>query len=194
VICNYIWFRRTRSLLFREDRATQIVEFAVSLPLLVVFVIGILDFSSAITLKQKLTNAARDGARVAAAGPSNDLSGSSASAPASVSDAFQVVDNYLQSEKINDCNLKTSTTPAVSGLKWIYTANGNGCPTAGITLTIDRGCISPLTSGTTTTSIVDTCVTILYPYTWQFAGVSSLFGRFTLPTGITTTAAAFNEN
>jgi len=36
------------------------VEFALSLPLLVFFVIGIFDFSSAISLKQKLTNAARE--------------------------------------------------------------------------------------------------------------------------------------
>ncbi|MFZ0759119.1 MAG: TadE family protein, partial [Candidatus Sulfotelmatobacter sp.] len=60
-----------------DDRAAQIVEFALSLPLLVVFVVGIFDFSGALTLKQKLTNAAREGARVAAADPANDLGGGS---------------------------------------------------------------------------------------------------------------------
>jgi hypothetical protein len=73
-----------------DDRASQIVEFAVSLPLLVLFVVGIFDFSSAITLKQKLTNAAREGARVAAADPANDLGGA-VPFPASVGDALQVV-------------------------------------------------------------------------------------------------------
>jgi Flp pilus assembly protein TadG len=35
----------------RHDHAAQLVEFAVALPLLVVFVVGIFDFSSAFTLK-----------------------------------------------------------------------------------------------------------------------------------------------
>ncbi|MGO9170095.1 MAG: TadE/TadG family type IV pilus assembly protein, partial [Candidatus Sulfotelmatobacter sp.] len=69
----------------RNDCATQIAEFAVSLPLLVLFVVGIFDFSGAVTLKQKLTNAAREGARVAAADPANDLGNSSTAAlPVSV--------------------------------------------------------------------------------------------------------------
>ena len=53
------------------DSGTQIAEFALSLPLLVLFVVGIFDFSGAITLKQKLTNAAREGARAAAADPAS---------------------------------------------------------------------------------------------------------------------------
>ncbi len=66
------WLNFCRRLL-RAERAAQIVEFAVALPLLVVFVVGIFDFSSAFTLKQRLTNIARDAARAAAADPVNDL-------------------------------------------------------------------------------------------------------------------------
>ncbi len=124
----------------RNDCATQIAEFAVSLPLLVLFVVGIFDFSGAVTLKQKLTNAAREGARVAAADPANDLGNSSTAAlPVSVVDAFYVVDTYLLSEKINDCGLSGNLAPTVAGLTWTYTANSLGCPTNGITLTINRG-------------------------------------------------------
>jgi Flp pilus assembly protein TadG len=179
-----------------DDRASQIVEFAVSLPLLVLFVVGIFDFSSAITLKQKLTNAAREGARVAAADPANDLGNPSSPLPASVGDALQVVDNYLLSEKINDCGLKTSLPPPPTGLTWVATATGcPGGPTAVLKLTINRGCVTPQTSGQTTTYMVNTCVGIVYPYSWQFGGVSSLFGgRFVGPSSITTTAVAFNEN
>src|SRR5271170_7996586 len=75
--------------LFRDDRAAQIVEFAVALPLLVVFVVGIFDFSGAFTLKQKLTNVARDAARAAASDPASDLTAPQAAVPISVSDAFQ---------------------------------------------------------------------------------------------------------
>jgi len=52
------WCSRVAALARRDDRGSQMVEFAVTLPLLMVFVVGIFDFSGAFTLKQKLTNAA----------------------------------------------------------------------------------------------------------------------------------------
>jgi Flp pilus assembly protein TadG len=175
-----------------DDRASQIAEFAISLPLLVLFVVGIFDFSGAITLKQKLTNAAREGARVAAADPANDLSGSSLPLPASVGDALQVVDNYLIAEKINDCGLKTALPVQTGGtLTWVSNATGcPGGPSATLQLTINRGYIT--TQGGA--SVVNTYVMIRYPYNWHFNGVAGLFGGFTIPSGITTTAVAFNEN
>ena len=66
-------FNRVARSGWRNDHAAQLVEFAVALPLLVVFVVGIFDFSNAFTIKQKLTNVARDAARAAAADPANDL-------------------------------------------------------------------------------------------------------------------------
>lgn len=181
---------------YGDDRAAQIVEFALSLPLLMLFVVGIFDFSGALSLKQKLTNAARDGARVAAADPASDL-GNSSGVPASVSDAFQVVDNYLLAEKINDCGLAgpPPVTPAPSGtLIWKATA-ATGCPAPGIILTINRGCITVQALNTGQTDVVDTCVTIQYPYKWRFSSVSGLLGKSVSgPSSISTTATAFNEN
>jgi Flp pilus assembly protein TadG len=194
------WGQIAAGRLWADERATQIVEFAVSLPLLVVFVIGIFDFSEALSLKQKLTNAAREGARVAAADPANDLGGSSSSVPASVFDAFQVVDQYLISEKINDCRLGT-TLPTKQGstLTWIATATGCGpVPPNGIILTINRGYIPPpQTIGTTLTDLVNTQVTIQYAYKWRFNSVITLLvpsSTYAGLTYITTTATAFNEN
>jgi Flp pilus assembly protein TadG len=175
---------------------SQIAEFAISLPLLVLFVMGIFDFSGALTLKQKLTNAAREAARVAAADPANDLGRSTAPIPASIGDAVQVVDNYLLSEKINDCGLNLALPTQTTGLTW--SATGTACPggpSATLLLTINRGCVTPQTSGQTTTYMVNTCVTIRYPYSWRFNGVSGLFGRgFTGPSSLTATAVMFNEN
>ena len=139
-----------------------------SLPLLVLFVVGIFDFSNALSLKQKLTNAAREGARVAASDSANDLANPSTVVPASVSDAFQVVDTYLISEKINDCGLQGSTPPSPTGLKWTYTATGSGCPGAGITLLIDRSCTSVMTDKGGTVNLIGTCITINYAYKWEF--------------------------
>jgi Flp pilus assembly protein TadG len=178
----------------RNDRASQIAEFALSLPLLVIFVVGIFDFSGALTLKQKLSNAAREGARVAAADPASDL-GSPSGVPTSVGDALQVVDNYLLSEKINDCGLAGVTPTEGPALTWTAIATGSGCPSSGLTLTINRGWITPQIQGPTTTDVVETLVTIQYPYQWRFNNVSGLVGgNFIGPTSITTTATAFNEN
>ncbi|MGA7216989.1 MAG: TadE/TadG family type IV pilus assembly protein [Candidatus Sulfotelmatobacter sp.] len=180
---------------WKSERGSQIVEFALSLPLLVFFVIGIFDFSNALSLKQKLTNAAREGARVAAADPASDLVGYTTAAPASVSDAFQVVDAYLIAERINDCGLVGASPTGPSGLTWTYSANGSGCPGSGIQLTINRGNLVSQTGGQTSGYLVTTMVTVTYPYNWQFSSVTGLFGRsFALPTTITTSAVTFNEN
>lgn len=181
---------------FLSDHAAEVVEFAASLPILVIFVVGIFDFTNAVTLKQKLTNAAREGARVAAADPAADLSdpASSSGFPASVTDAFYVVDRYLLETRVNDCGLGSQPLQPGSGLTWTATATGLGCTGSGLVLTINRGCISGASTGGASNDIVSTCVTIQYPYSWQFASVAGLFGSFKLPTGITTTATAYNEN
>jgi Flp pilus assembly protein TadG len=166
-----------------------VVETALSLPLLVLFVVGVFDFSGAITLKQKLTNAAREGARVAASDPASDMF---AAVPAAVSDAGQVVDNYLLSEKINDCGLGPTlpATPTQSALTWTYTSTGS-CPGTGISIAINRGC-STQENGI---NLIGTCVTIKYAYKWQFNSVSGLFGKsFAGLTTLTTKAEGFNEN
>jgi Flp pilus assembly protein TadG len=194
---------------WRDDRAAQLVEFAVALPLLVLFVVGIFDFSNAFTFKQKLTNAARDGARAAAADPANDLHLPSNAVPASVLDAFQIVDNYLIANNINDCGIKPSSAPA--GLTWTSTANGNGCPTGGLTIVINRGYYFPagtatqaanlncqtqaLGGGPSQTAVVGTCVSIQYGYQWRFGRIASVLGStMALPTSITVASVAMNEN
>jgi Flp pilus assembly protein TadG len=199
------WLSGLARIGWRDDRAAQLVEFAVSLPLLVVFVVGIFDFSGAFTLKQKLTNIARDAARVAAADPASDLKSPETAVPASVIDAFQVIDNYLVANKINDCGITASTTPA--GLTWTSTAASNGCPPPGLTIIINRGYYSPPTGAILPTitcqsqnpngqiAIVGTCVSIQYAYPWRFGRVASLLGaNATLPSTISAAAVAMNEN
>src|SRR5258707_2729557 len=57
----------------RNVRGAAILEFAISLPLLVVFVVGIYDFSGAFNQKQKIEQAAQEGAIVAGAQPMSDI-------------------------------------------------------------------------------------------------------------------------
>lgn len=192
-----------------DERAAQLVEFAVALPLLVVFVVGIFDFSGAYTLKQKLTNITRDAARVAAADPASDLFStfSSGSAPDSVVDAFNVVDNYLAANQISDCGVKPGSVTSIGTLTWQYQVSASPTSPCGITLIINRGYVFPQTGATppsvtcasqtvsSGTAVVGTCVSLQYTYNWRFGRVSSLLGSsVTLPPQISGIGVALNEN
>ena len=191
-----------RRLSWPDDQGAQLVEFAVSLPLLVVFVVGIFDFSGAFTLKQKLTNIARDAARAAAADPAGDLS---SSRPVSVNDAFQIVDNYFAANQLNDCGITQSTSPL--NLRWTSAGTGNGCPTGGLRIIINRGYYFPTTGaalptvdctsqapGTGVGALIGTCVSIRYAYPWRFAQAARVLGRSTALPSISAVGVALNEN
>jgi Flp pilus assembly protein TadG len=191
--------------LLHKESAAQLVEFAVSLPLLVLFVVGIFDFSGAFTEKQKLTNAAREAARVAAADPAGDVGNLSSGVPSSVRHALRAVDSYLTANRLNDCGLSTKT-PTASGVTWTYAIAPSGTPPCGITLIVNRGYVFPVTSttppaltcqsqGPGAQNLIGTCVSIQYAYPWKFGRVASLLGRNTsLPTEISAVAVALNEN
>jgi Flp pilus assembly protein TadG len=188
----------------RETDASQLVEFAVALPLLVIFVVGIFDFSGAYTLKQKLTNVAASAARTAAGDPASDLQSPSTALPASVIDTFDLIHNYFLANNLNACGITSSGTS--SGLTWTFTASGNGCPTGGLTIVINRGYYFPAAAATTPsancaavnpgsqTAIIGTCVSITYGYQWSFGRAASLWGLSpVLPATITASAVAMNE-
>jgi TadE-like protein len=196
--------RNSKAAWLAHDSGAQLVEFAVALPLLVVFVVGIFDFSTAFTLKQRLTNVARDAARISAADPANDLGAPSGAQPGSVLESFQAIDNYFLTGNLNDCGVALSGPG--SGLTWTYSGNSNGCPSPGLTIIINRGyyfppgaaapnvnCQSQTPNGQMLT--VATCVSIQYAYAWRFGRAASLLGaRTVLPTQISAVAVAMNEN
>lgn len=181
----------------KHEEASSLAEFAVSLPLLVVLVVGIFDFGGAFNQKQELNNAVREGARFGAAQPTNDLCNNCA-APPSVDAIRVLVDSYLTAAQLNDCGLSTSPLPSSgANLTWVYTPTASVGTCAGsLTLTIVRGypdCI--LQTGTTpVVNIPCTKVTISYPYAWHFNSVIQLIApgsSFALST-ITTSATAVN--
>ena len=151
---------------FGRTEASQIVELAVSLPLLAVVVIGLTDFSGAFNTKFRLNSAVREGARFASHQSTADLSNPTPT-PFSISGVRDVVDNYLVAVHINDCGLSTAS-PTNAGLIWTYTAN-TGCPGT-LTLTIDRGSVFVTGAGTPIT-VEATHVSIQYPYQWRFSRV-----------------------
>jgi Flp pilus assembly protein TadG len=158
----------------KRDEATQLVELAVTLPLLVVMVVGIFDFGGAYNLKQNLSNAARAGARFGSSLSTADLA--SGSMPNSVVSIRNVVDSYLTAGKINDCGLAAAAGGWNTGsLTGTYTASGSGCPGT-LTLTIARNCSyqATVSGASRTINVISTCVTISYPHAWQFGRVIGL--------------------
>src|SRR5271157_6269109 len=59
--------------LLREAQGSALLEFAITLPLLVVFVVGIYDFSGAFNQKQKIAQAAQEAAVMAGAQPMSEI-------------------------------------------------------------------------------------------------------------------------
>lgn len=179
-----------------DNRGSQIVEFAVALPLITVFVVGIFDFGSAFGLKQRLTNAAREGARVGANQATADLSFAQ---PPSVDAIAQVVGNSLTSAKVNDCGLASAPTVThPTALSWVYTATG--CAGGNVVLTIDRGhtFTVALPAPYSQNMLVEgTQVTLTYPYQWKFNNVIKLLvpaASYPGTTQLTTTSTMQNLN
>ena len=151
----------------RDARGSEIIELAVSLPLLIVFAVGVYDFSSAFILKQKITHITEEAARVAANQPTSDLSSPSL-CPSSICAIRNVVSQALTNTGVNDCGL-SGTTPTKAALTWTFTASNGNC--SGLILVVNRGVTygatlaSPFQPGYT---VEATSVTLKYPYQWQF--------------------------
>lgn len=158
--------RTARLRTFGDDQAAQIVELALSLPLLMLFVVGIMDFGSAVTLKQKLDMAMEHSARVAVNQTYVDITNPS---PKSTEAIRSAVVTELLSMKINDCELQ-SAVPSKAALTWTYTASG--CPGT-LSLVIDRGNVYQ-NAGASPEWVETTRITLSYPYTWSFGRVSQL--------------------
>ena len=168
--------------LLTETQGSALLEFAIALPLLVVFVVGIYDFSGAFNQKQKIEQAAQEGAIVAGAQPMSDIAVTTAD-PDSLRPVVAAVFSSLAGSGVlpgagASCTVPVPPpTPAPPNLKWIYTISGcAGGAFAGdnLAITIDRGvvctagpaCVAPFSVGTT--------VTIAYPYHWRFNTVIQL--------------------
>jgi len=158
-----------------DTSASQIAEFAVALPLLLVMVVGIFDFGNAFNIKQKVTNTAREAARFGATQPTNDLSG--VPPPNSILAIRDLVVQDLQNSKLSDCGLGSAAANpggAATPWKWTFTV---ACGTAGnLVLSVDRGNVfvtNTFISGTQV-KMIGTNVVLQYPYQWEFSRVIGL--------------------
>jgi hypothetical protein len=175
-----------------NDGASQIAEFAVSAPLLLVFVVGIFDFGGAYNVKQKMSAAAEEGATTAASQTTTDLS---QSPPPSNQAPLNAVFNYLANEKVIASGGTCTTTGAVpirANLTWNYTITG--CPDS-LLIIINRGNVFSWVGGVV--KVVGTDVSVSYPYHWRFSSVIQLIApgaTFLGTTQITADAVAVNQS
>jgi len=185
--------RRTVSLL-RDAQGAALLEFAISLPLLVVFVVGIYDFSGAFNQKQKIAQAAQEGAIIAGAQPTSDIASSDGN-PTSLQAVSTAVFNSLTGSGVlanGACSAPGAASGPV-GLTWTYTISG--CDSAGdnLVITINRGLAS---ATTTSVFVVGTVVTIQYPYHWRFNSVIQLLipgASYAATTQVTESATVHNQ-
>ena len=183
--------------LLRDVQGAALLEFAISLPLLVVFVVGIYDFSGAFTQKLKIEQAAQAGAIVAGAQPMSDIQ-SSNSNPDSLQAVVAVVFNALAGSGVMP-NAKPGSTcvppgtpsgPTQPGLQWTYTISGCDSANDSLTIVINRASVlsgSPETVGTS--------VTVTYPYHWRFNSVIQLLapGASYAPASLSESATVHNQ-
>lgn len=159
--------------LLRNDQGSALLEFAIVLPLLVVFVVGIYDFSGAFNQKQKIEHAAQMGALVAGAQPTGDMD-PSISNPDSLQPVLAVVLNTLGADGVVPlANQGTCVLPvgpggvSNTGLAWTYHLSGcTNSVTDQLVITIDRGVVAGTAPATVSSS-----VTVSFPYHWRFNGV-----------------------
>ena len=151
---------RQKEGMWREQDGTQLLELALVLPMLLVLAVGAIDFGSGFILKQKLTNAARDGARVAVEQSMLDIS---QPVPPSVQSVRNSIIDYLNNANVDVSAIGTAPTKT-GATEWTYSGGG-------AEIIIDRGVVISIPSGGVATA---TRVTIRYPFTWTFAQVIQL--------------------
>src|ERR1700691_1205032 len=100
-------------MLSSDSRGAALLEFAVALPLLVVFVVGIYDFSGAFNEKQKIEQAAQEGAIIAGAQPMSDIQSSNANPPSLLPVATAVFNSLVASGVLPSatCGLPVASGP-----------------------------------------------------------------------------------
>jgi Flp pilus assembly protein TadG len=180
--------------LLREVQGAALLEFAITLPLLVVFVVGIFDFSGAYNQTQKIDQAAQEGAIIAGAQPMSDIdpSNPSANGPDSLRPVVTAVFNSLAASGVvtkGACVPPGTVVHSGSSLKWTYKISP--CPDD-LTITIDRGWVSASSSP----AAVGTKVTVIYPYHWRFNSVIQLLfpgAGYAAITNVTESATVHNQ-
>jgi Flp pilus assembly protein TadG len=148
--------------LLRRQRGAQILEFALVLPFLAVLVVGIVEFALGFLLRQRLTNAAREGVRIAIKMPKTDLA---EDVPESIQSIKNAITEYLEDAHVDTSTFDADPTETGAGEFTYYDGDGNAV------IVIARAVSIPVTGEP---AIEATRVTLRYPYSWSFNEIIQL--------------------
>lgn len=152
----------------KRERGAELVEFALVLPLILLLLVGIFDFGSLFALRQKMTNAAREGARIVVSTPLTNSSCTS-STPCSIVAAAGAVVQYMANAGASISCIQPDSPTTSTALEWTYSC------TNGTSLVINRGYSFP---GPDDSVVPATQVTLVYPIEWRLARFLPGFSRF----------------
>jgi hypothetical protein len=184
--------------LLTDEQGSSLVEFAITLPLLVVFIVGIYDFSGAFNQKQKIEQAAQQGAIIAGAQPMSDIQSSNANPDSLQPVVVAIFGSLARSGVLPNAGASCTfppTVPAPAGLAWTYTIGGCSAayPSDQLIITINRGV---LPAGGGTPIALGTSVQVSYPYHWRFnSAIQLLFpgAGYAAVTNLTEVATVHNQ-
>jgi Flp pilus assembly protein TadG len=174
-----------------SSAGSQLLEFALALPFLLVMVVGIIDFGLAYNLKQKLNDAAREGARFAVQLSCADCT---QTVPATTQTLENSIVSYLTTAGVDICGLTGTTAPTVGPqpyASWTFTSP-QACPgtSANFTIEIDRGNTFVNSGGAIVPS---TQIILNSPYAWTFNRIVGLLpGTFQAASTISSSAVMQN--
>jgi Flp pilus assembly protein TadG len=156
---------------FCATDGAQLLEFAIVLPMMLLLLLGVIDFVSAFTLQQKLNNAAREGVRFAITETCSDCTqAASSTQPISTHSVLNDVLTYMTNAGINVCGLTSASVPtspdpsdSSDPYSWVFSSS---CSNTGGTLSIriDRGTTFVDSAGNT---VEATKIVISRPYKWN---------------------------
>ena len=143
----------------RGERGSQLLEFSLALPILLLLTLGILDFGSMFALKAKLTNASREAARIVVSTPLSNVNCTS-TVPCPIQAAVNDVKDYLSSAGVDASCFNATAASSSTARSWTFTCQN------GASIEINRNLL--VTSGTLT--VPSTRVVLTWPVKWRLAG------------------------
>jgi Flp pilus assembly protein TadG len=185
--------RKSHNKKLNSGAGSQLLEFALALPFLLVMVVGIIDFGQAYNLKQKLNDAAREGARFAVQLSCADCT---QTAPATTQALENSIVSYLTTAGVDVCGLTGTTAPTVGPqayASWTFTSPQACLGTStNFTIEIDRGNTFVNSGGAIVPS---TQIILNSPYAWTFNRIVGLLpgaGTYQAVSSISSTAVMQN--
>ena len=169
---RFVRLRKSHIKKSNSSAGSQLLEFALALPFLLVMVVGIIDFGQAYNLKQKLNDAAREGTGFAVQLSCSDCT---QTAPATTQALENSIVSYLTTAGVDVCGLTGTTAPTVGPqayASWTFTSPQACLGTStNFTIEIDRGNTFVNSGGAIVPS---TQIILNSPYAWTFNRIVGL--------------------